>query len=84
MALKLTGWQRLWVVVSMLYFVGVIFFVYMESQIIRTSFTGSLLEKQIELVFDATLFWIVSVVMLYIFGWLVGWIVRGFKQKDAN
>ena len=68
----------------MLYFVGVIFFVYMESQIIRTSFTGSLLEKQIELVFDATLFWIVSVVMLYIFGWLVGWIVRGFKQKDAN
>ena len=66
------------------YLVGVIFFVYMEKwPAYKTSFPGN---PYIEFAFyaTATLLWIVPVVMLYIFGWLVGWIVRGFKQKDAN
>ena len=138
--MRLGGWQRVWVVLSVTYTSAVIIYLFVEfpkpEDILDISaihsymadqnvkkisndshedvlgvempngdvlyFVSSLPEKEVEkvagdyyqamvkvakdnqrsLLIQVLLFWIIPIVLLYIFGWTVGWIYRGFKQSD--
>jgi len=71
MTLKLNGWQRLWVVLSILYLLAVIF--------VASLMWPNSSQEQLEVVLDSLLVWVLPVGALYILGLSVGWIIRGFK-----
>lgn len=66
--LKLNGWQRLWVVC-----------VVFTLLILSTS-----LDKTVSLKGVAALLavWIFFSAFVYGIGWVVGWVVRGFRKRD--
>lgn len=40
-------------------------------------------EKQLQYIFMALYFWAGPVIILYVLGWSVGWIYRGFREKQV-
>lgn len=71
--MKINGWQRIWVVVSVAWAAMTIWFLGHED--VDTSDTSTL--------------WMVGAVigppmMLYVSGWMIGWILRGFLPPDAK
>jgi len=142
MVIRLNGWQRLWVLVSGLYLVGVIAFVASEFPQLEQVQSLALLQKlspasqallvhedkggwgtdvdmpngitlsfkrgvsendakavakeyweivsavsnqrRLSLVGFATLAWFVPCLVLYIIGWALGWVYRGFQGKKDS
>lgn len=64
---RLNGWQRLWIFLNVLWFVVVAFFTYGDR------------EPQYSVAF---FFWAVPCVVLYAFGWAIGWVRRSFQEED--
>ena len=65
--MRLGGWFRLWIVVSLLYLVLVILSVVLVFP-----------EEHFRLAF---LWWIIPVIGIYVLGWAVGWVYRGFRSQ---
>ena len=65
--MRLGGWLRLWIVVSLLYLVLVILSVVLVFP-----------EEHFRLAF---LWWIIPVIGIYVLGWAVGWVYRGFRSQ---
>jgi hypothetical protein len=107
---RLNGWQRLWVVASLLYglFVGYIILdgfptrdhvisqfeeavkdrdaAWNNYDYLKETF-GANLEKlptvqAINIAFGVA-YWLGGSLLVYIGGWLVGWIIRGFRKQPA-
>ena len=71
--MKINGWLRIWVVVSVVWAAMMILFLSAEHA--DTS--------------DTSMLWMVGAVigppiMLYVSGWIIGWVLRGFLPPDAE
>lgn len=67
---NLNGWQRLWVFIVLMY---AIFMITLAYNIIKDGYEFR--------IFKAFLFWLLTSIALYIIGWLIGWVRRGFKKE---
>jgi hypothetical protein len=76
---KLNGWQRLWVLVGIAYALSVFFmgFALMpgsDQQIIDL----------IKFLIITILWWIIPMLLVYMFGYLAGWVFRGFEGDEKG
>lgn len=69
---KLNGWQRLWLVASGGWLLIVVWMAIAFSSDTTSGTTGRWL-----FVLLAGGFWLVSVVLVYCLGWIIGWVARG-------
>ena len=74
---KLNGWQRLWILVAILYFIvltiyGLYSYVDDDSGIIWQYVIGLML------------IWSIPSLTLYILGRAIGWVYKGFKNKQTS
>ncbi len=69
----LNGWQRLWVVVSVLWLLFLALFAAAAIESGRVPPLGLL-----------ALIWVVTSVGLYLLALGVGWVWRGFKEGESN
>ena len=87
---KLGGWHRLWIFVSFLYLIIVIFLTangflknfYEIDTYLARKFMYQDSAQQIASIRTGILAWIIPVTVLYFFGWSVGWVYRGFNKKN--
>ena len=72
---KLNGWQRLWVLVSGLWLILIVTFIF---------FNPPLPGERVEATKDGFLVWAIPCAVLYVLGWAVGWVKRGFKGNPKE
>ena len=81
---KLNGWQRLWVVFTVLWTVAVLSVGYgnWPSEAMAAYYgieRQALRDQRVEHVQITLVFLAIPPVFLYVFGWSAGWIRRGFR-----
>lgn len=74
-AMRLDGWRRIWVVAIVIWaFICVAALVALSDP----DFFGPFLGMRIRW---AIIAWLIPSVLLYVLGWILGWALRGFKNR---
>ncbi|MGH8749481.1 MAG: hypothetical protein ACREU5_10280 [Burkholderiales bacterium] len=82
--LKLNGWQRLWIAFAGITLIALfgfaIFFTYGLGPNAQLSEMRKVLGEILGL---GLIEWAILIASIYAAGWIVGWIVRGFRNRDV-
>ncbi len=86
MAKMLSGWYRMFIVFAGVWTILAAFLLYIlfpDKEYIEDVFPDKKYIEDVKIaIYLFPLYWLFPVGLVYVFGWCVGWIIRGFRKEN--